>query len=187
MCPAMSGAGTRRCGRPRRRNEFAEGVSVGTLSGGFHASPIGRYSSGTYGFVVIPEHSAAPQRPQSSRHGLRQVAGFMAELREREGVSAQALEFTIITAARTGETIGAKWREIDLKQKLWTVPAERMKSGREHRVPLSERAVEILEEVPREAGNEFVFIGGRKGRGLSNMAMLELLRGMGHGELTVHG
>jgi integrase len=106
-----------------------------------------------------------------------------AELRDRDSISARALEFTILTAARTGETIGAKWEEIDLKKKLWTIPAERMKADREHRVPLCDRAVEILRAVPHRGIH--VFSGSNK-KPLSNMAMLELLRGMSPG-YTVHG
>lgn len=101
---------------------------------------------------------------------------FMAELGARAGVSARALEFTILTAARTGETIGARWPEIDFEAATWTIAGERMKAGKEHRVPLSGRALELLESLPREG--EFVFMGGKAGKALSNMAMLELLRGM---------
>jgi integrase len=115
------------------------------------------------------------------------VPAFVAELRDNDSLSARALEFTILTAARTGETIGARWSEIDVAAKVWTVPAERTKSGREHRVPLTERALEILASLPREDGNDHVFIGTRKGKGLSNMALLELLRGMVENGLTVHG
>jgi integrase len=114
------------------------------------------------------------------------IPAFMAELRNRTSVSARTLEFTILTASRTGETIGARWSEIDLVAHTWTIPAERMKAGKEHRVPLSERAVEILENLPRES--EYVFMGGRAGKPLSNMAMLELLRGMKPGSGYVpHG
>lgn len=115
------------------------------------------------------------------------VPAFMAGLRSMESQSARALEFTILTAARTGETIGAQWPEIDFQNKIWVVPGERTKSGREHRVPLTDRAVEILKALPSEDGNPYVFIGARKGRGLSNMAMLELLRGTAGNGFTVHG
>ena len=113
---------------------------------------------------------------------------FMLELRSEGDVSARALEFTILTAARTSEVIGAKWSdsEFDLSEKLWTVPAERMKGGRKHIVPLSDRAVEILDQLPRVEGTDYVFPGARFGAPLSNMAMLEKLRGMRSG-LTVHG
>ena len=100
----------------------------------------------------------------------------------------RALEFTILTAARTNEAIGARWDEIDIKGKVWTIPADRMKSGRSHRVPLSERAVEILSSTPQLNGSgAFVFPGGKAGRPLSNMAMLELVRGIVGNGITVHG
>ena len=87
-----------------------------------------------------------------------EIPQFMSELRERDGVSARALEFTILSATRTNESIGARWSEIDLKDKTWTIPGERMKSKRPHRVPLSDRALAILKTLPREG--EFVFPGG---------------------------
>jgi integrase len=114
-----------------------------------------------------------------------ELPAFMARLRNNESVSARALEFTILTAARTGETIGAMWNEIDLVAKTWTIPATRMKAGKEHRVPLSERAMKLLERLPRE--DNYLFIGASKIRPLSNMAMLELLRGMVGNGVTVHG
>jgi integrase len=128
---------------------------------------------------AIQHHPALP---------YAEIPAFMGELRARDSISARALELTILTAVRTGEAIGAKWREIDLSARTWTIPAERMKKGRrEHRIPLSDRAVAILEALPREGnGNGFVFIGARAGRPLSNMAMLELLRGMRPGYVP-HG
>ncbi|MER9236594.1 integrase arm-type DNA-binding domain-containing protein [Mesorhizobium sp. M0622] len=116
------------------------------------------------------------------------LPAFMTRLRAMDSISARALEFTIVSAVRTGEAIGATEGEIDFANKLWTIPAERMKSGRPHRVPLSDRAIEILKSVPREADSPYMFPGARKGKPLSNMAMLELLRGMeGMEGLTVHG
>ncbi|MER8435397.1 integrase arm-type DNA-binding domain-containing protein [Mesorhizobium sp. M1312] len=111
---------------------------------------------------------------------------FMAALAERDGVAPQALEFTILTAARTGEVIGATWGEVDLDGLVWTIPAGRMKAGKEHRVPLSGRAVEILNSLPREKGNPYIFIGPRA-NGLSNMAMAAVLKRMGGNDVTVHG
>ena len=108
---------------------------------------------------------------------------FMADLRARHSTSARALEFLILTAARTGEVIGARWSEIDLKGKEWTVPAGRMKGGLEQRVPLCGRAVEILKALPYRGIHVFAHDNGHP---MSNMAMLELLRGMNPG-LTVHG
>lgn len=116
-----------------------------------------------------------------------EIGDFIAKLRKVEGVSARALEFTILTATRTGETVGAKWDEIDLGGKAWTIPAERMKAGKAHRVPLSARALEILDGLPREDGSDFVFIGDKKGKSLSNMALLMTLRRMDRGDLTTHG
>ena len=125
------------------------------------------------------EHHAALPYPE--------IAAFMAELRQQEGVAARALEFAILTAARTGEVIGARWDEINTPERLWTVPAERMKGGREHRVPLSDAALEILEDLTKAREGDFVFPGSRMGRPISNMAMLMLLRRMGRGDLTTHG
>jgi integrase len=116
-----------------------------------------------------------------------EVAEFITQLRKREGISPAALEFCILTAARTGEVVGATWAEIDLKNKVWTVPANRMKAGREHRVPLSARAVGILQSLPKEEGNEFVFIGSRHG-GMSKMTLDAVLHRMGvKDRATVHG
>jgi integrase len=120
------------------------------------------------------------------------LPSFLKRLREQDGTAAQALEFAILTAARTGEVIGARWSEIDLAAKVWTVPAGRMKAGKEHRVPLSDRTLAILAtSKPRdgapEIGKQFVFAGGKPGLPLSNMAFLMLLRRMGRGDLTAHG
>jgi integrase len=115
------------------------------------------------------------------------VPAFMAELRGETSISAHALEFTILATVRTSESIGATWPEIDRTAKVWTIPARRIKAERDHRVPLSDRAVEILDALPREEGNDHLFIGAKKGKGLSNMAMLELLRGMAGNGYTVHG
>ena len=111
------------------------------------------------------------------------IPTFMAELRAREGISAQALEFMILTAARTGAVVGATWSEIDMEARVWTVPASRMgakiKGDELRRVPLSDRAISILRALPQEEGNPHCFIGGKAGKPMSNMAMLELMRGMG--------
>ena len=117
-----------------------------------------------------------------------EIGAFMEALRAQEGVAARALEFVILTAARTGEVIGAKWwDEIDLNAALWTIPAARMKAHREHRVPLSPRAVRLLRGLEAKRQGDFVFPGQKEGAPLSNMAMLELLKRMDRGDLTVHG
>ncbi|MFG1211026.1 integrase arm-type DNA-binding domain-containing protein [Xanthobacter flavus] len=117
------------------------------------------------------------------------VPAFVAELRTRRATAALALEFAILTAARSGEVLGARWAEIDRKAKIWTVPAARMKAGKEHRVPLADRALEILDAASAErTEGDFVFPGPRKGKPLSNMAMAMLLRvRMKRPEITVHG
>jgi|GraSoi2013_100cm_1033763.scaffolds.fasta_scaffold27151_2 integrase len=118
-----------------------------------------------------------------------EMPDFMDALQQQEGIAARALEFTILTAARTGETIGAMWDTINVADKVWIIPAERMKADREHRVPLSSRAMAILEEIKSATDKEaaFVFAGGRRGKPLSNMAMAELLKRMGRNDITVHG
>ena len=110
---------------------------------------------------------------------------FMAALRAQEGISARALEFLILTAARTGEVIGAKSEEI--RGKVWTVPAGRMKGAKEHRVPLSEPSLAIVEKMRKEHPGVFVFPGGKHAKPLSNMAMLALLERMGRADVTAHG
>jgi integrase len=113
----------------------------------------------------------------------------MAALREQEGIAARALEYTILTAARSGETRFARWSEFDLLDKTWTVPAERMKAGREHRVPLSERSLAILRDM-KPAGNadeQFVFPDSKNGRPLADTVLLRLLQRTGRGDLTTHG
>ena len=113
---------------------------------------------------------------------------FLQELRQRNGYSALALEFLILTAARTSEIIGAKWAEIDLEKKVWTVPAGRMKVGKEHRVPLCIRAIEILSNITSNRNpEEHVFSGWKQNKGLSNNALLALLKKMGRSNITAHG
>ena len=113
-----------------------------------------------------------------------EIPAFMADLRRIEGVPARALEFTVLTAARTGETLGARWDEI--AGNVWTVPAERMKKiGQEHRVPLSTAALAILEALPRETNNPFIFIGIKVPR-LSGEVMLRVLKRLKR-DVTVHG
>lgn len=121
-----------------------------------------------------------------------ELPAFMAKLRAKEGISARALEYTILTVARTGDTIGATRREINKVEKLWTVPAARVKGKkgarkRDHVVPLTKQALAVLAEVPVEG--VYIFPGGKEDSGLSNAAMSELLKGMGYAPnyATVHG
>jgi integrase len=117
-----------------------------------------------------------------------EIGGFMAEVRQQEGVAACALAFTILTVGpRTGGTIAARWPEIGWEACLWTIPGDRMKGGKEFKVPLSDAAMAILEEMRQIRQNDFIFPGAKTGRPISNMAMLMVLRRMGRGDLTVHG
>jgi len=115
----------------------------------------------------------------------QEIGDFMVKLRLCGGVAARALEFGILTAARSGEVRGALWSEIDLDSAIWTVPKERMKAGREHRVPLSAAALAVVTSMHRV--EDHVFPGMRKDVGLSNMTLSAVLRRMGRDDLTVHG
>lgn len=133
------------------------------------------------GRVRVKHHASMP---------YQDLPAFMARLRANPSISARALEFLILTATRTGAVIGATESEVDAAGKLWTVPADRpgtkIVDETIRRVPLSKRALQIVEQRTKEIGNPHLFPGGSKGKPLSNMAMLELLKGMEPG-LTVHG
>ena len=118
---------------------------------------------------------------------MSEIGAFMAELRKQENIGARALEFVILTAARTGEVIGARWEELDVDGRTWTVPASRTKTGREHRVPLSAAAVAVVEQMRKVAQNDFVFPGANRDQPISDMRMFDLLRRMDRADLTVHG
>jgi integrase len=124
----------------------------------------------------VKHHAALP---------YTEIGPFMAKLRQDGSAGARALEFTILSAARTGEALGATWDEIDLAAKIWTLPAERMKGGREHRIPLSDTALALLKRMQGIRTNDFIF-PGRRGR-LTPKTMQLVLRRMGRGGLTVHG
>jgi integrase len=130
----------------------------------------------------VQHHAALP---------YAELPAFLVDLRKRPAVAARALEFTILTAARTGAVLGATWDEIDLQERVWTVPHDRagtkIGGNQPRRVPLSDRAIELLKALPREDGNPYVFIGSAPGMPLSNMAMLVLIKRMGRDNLTVHG
>jgi integrase len=133
-----------------------------------------------------------PSQTRSVKHHaalpLAELRAFMADLRDQEGIAARALEFAILTAARTGEIIGARWSEVDLDHKVWTIPAARMKAGSEHRVPLSRAAVDILAPVASASPESETFVfAGRDRKSLSNMALLAVLRRMGRSDITTHG
>jgi integrase len=137
--------------------------------------------------VLLPARSKVRQVEHHAALPYSEIGTFMAALRTRDGVAARALEFTILTAARTGEVLGSRWEEIDLQTKVWTVPASRMKAGREHRVPLSRAAIALLKIMRSTGRNDLVFPGERLGKPLSNMSMLMTLRRMSRNDLTAHG
>jgi integrase len=130
----------------------------------------------------VEHHAALP---------WKEAGAFMAALRAEQGVAARALEFVVLTAARTGEALGARWPELDMDERVWTVPAGRIKAGKEHRVPLSDPALVLLRRMSEfrsaDAGDDHVFPGQRKGKPLSDMALTMLLRRMGRWDITVHG
>jgi integrase len=128
--------------------------------------------------AAVKHHAALP---------YDEVPTFMASLHAEAGVAARAFEFCILTATRTGEVLGACWTEIDMKAKVWTIPPERMKARREHRVPLSDRAMTILHHVKEFSRDEFVFPGGKTNHPLSGMAFLMLLRRIKRDDITAHG
>ncbi|MFC3003693.1 tyrosine-type recombinase/integrase [Falsiroseomonas tokyonensis] len=137
--------------------------------------------------ALLPSSAALKQAAGSGHHPAlpwAQMGAFLAVLRQRDATAARALEFLILTATRTQETLGARWQEIDLAGRLWTIPAERMKRRRQHRVPLSAAAVAVLEGMQERAGGKGspVFPGDKPGEPLSQMALLMLLRRMNSAE-----
>jgi integrase len=137
---------------------------------------------------VFPPRSEVQQIEHHAALPYAEVADFVASLTAQEGTASQALMFTILTAARTGEVTGARWSEFDMDKSQWTVPGARMKNGREHRVPLSPPAMKVLRHQLKLTGGEgYVFPGMRPKKPLSNMAMLMLLERMKRDDLTVHG
>ena len=125
----------------------------------------------------VKHHAALPHT---------EIPAFMKELRKTEGTAALALEFLILTAARTSEVIYASWSEVDLKKQMWIVPADRMKTHREHRVPLSAAATTVLGRA-RDLKGDYLFPGRTPDTPLSNMALLMLLGRMNRGDITAHG
>lgn len=135
---------------------------------------------------LLPAHSKLT-RGHHAAVRYQDLPKVIAKLRTAVGVSARAVEFACLTAARSGEIRGAVWSEIDFAAGLWVVPKERMKSGREHRVPLTERAIEILRDREQVATSDYVFEGGKEKSPISDTAMVKALRAAGAGDATLHG
>lgn len=136
---------------------------------------------------LLPARSKVQKVEHHAALPYSEIGTFMATLRQRDGIAARALEFTILTAARTSEVLNARWDEFNLDERVWTVPGTRMKSGRDHRVPLSEPALSIIRAMDKVRRGPFVFPGTKKDRPLANMAFLQLLKRMKLSDLTGHG
>jgi integrase len=134
---------------------------------------------------------ARPSKVQPVEHHAAMpyaaLPGFMTKLRTRGGAGALALEFCILTAARSGEVFGARWSEIDMAAAVWVIPKERMKARVEHRVPLSVSALAVLRRAEALKVNDLVFPGQKPGRGLSDIGMSWVIEAMGHSDITTHG
>lgn len=128
--------------------------------------------------AVVRHHPALP---------FDEAPAFMKQLRNQEGIAARAFEFIVLTVARTGEAIGAKWTEVDFTKEIWSVPAERMKAGRPHKVPLTAASLGVLQAMHEIRLSDFIFPGTRENQPLSNMSCLAVLERMEREDLTVHG
>ncbi len=126
----------------------------------------------------VKHHAALP---------YREIGSFMQALQEKDGVAALALQFTILTATRTNEVIGARFDEVNFAAKEWVIPSQRMKSGKPHRVPVSPEALHILETMKEVSSGPHIFPGASREGGISNTAMLKVLKRMDRRDLTVHG
>ena len=135
---------------------------------------------------LLPRPEKLSARGHMAALPYAELPDFICRLRERESVSRLALEFAILTATRSGEVRGARWSEIDRNEKIWTIPPERMKVGKAHRVPLSDRAIEILDRMKLIASNDFIFPGGRSGKPLSDAILGKVAKEIG-GSITAHG
>lgn len=138
--------------------------------------------------LLLPAKSKVRKVAHHAAIDRAELPKFMVLLSKQPGTGARALEFTILTAARTSEVLGARWEEIDLKAEVWTIPAERMKAGKEHKAALSERALAVLKPLAAARSSDWIFPGeGRKDGPLSNMTMLKVLKRMNRDDLTTHG
>lgn len=148
------------------------------------------FRTGENPVTAIKDAGALPRVKAKVKHhkamGWKDVPKFYADLQTRKAMAAKALMFTCLTGSRTGEVLGLRWEELDFEEQLWTCPAERMKTGEAHRVPLTEEILSIIEPL-KELRSYFVFEGQKRHKPLSNMSMLMLLRRMGVEGVTVHG
>jgi integrase len=149
-----------------------------------------QYRSGDNPADVAVIGKVLPVRGKVTNHfasiDYHQISHFMAELRAREGSAPRCLEFLALTATRSAEARGAVWSEIDFDEKVWRIPRERMKTAREHVVPLADPVLDLLHALPREGDNGLIFVGPRPGKALTDLALMSLMRKMGRSEV-VHG
>lgn len=169
----------------RVRGRIESVLAWATVQGLRHGDNPARWRNHLDKLLAAPEKVAAVQHHAALHYTA--VPEFLRELRAQPGTSARAVELVILTAARTSEVFNATFSEFDLQAKVWTIPAARMKAGREHRVALSDAAVALVRAAAPEKGADYVFPGAKEGRPLSNMAGLQLLKRMGRNDITVHG
>jgi len=167
----------------RLRGRMESVLSWATTAGYRSGDNPARWKGHLQNLLASPEKIAKVEHHAALPY--RELGVFMVDLSKREGIGARALEFAILTAARSGEVRGATWAEIDMEAALWTIPGERMKAKNEHCVPLSDSALAILRAMPCDG--ELVFPGAKQGRPLSDVTLLAVLRRMGLGEFTQHG
>lgn len=133
----------------------------------------------------LPNPSKIKETKNHSALPYRDMPALMSQLKTLNGQAVIALRLTILTAARTSETLNAEWCEINLVEKVWTIPKERMKAGKEHRIALSEAAIDLIKSLPKV--NNFLFPGAKQDKPLSNMAMAKVLKRIDRKDITVHG
>lgn len=137
--------------------------------------------------LLLPPRSKVAKVRHHPALRFSEMNDFMQQVRAQTGLASLALQLTILTALRTNEVLAAQWDEVDIEAGIWSVPAARMKCGKEHRVPLSMHALQVLRLLLERRASEFIFPSRISGKHLSNMAMLELLRRMNRNDITVHG
>ena len=135
--------------------------------------------------LFLPRASKIKETKNHSALPYRDIPAFISQLKTLNGQSVLALRLTILTAARTSETLNAQWCEINLAERTWIIPKERMKAGKEHRIALSQTAIDLIQSLPRV--NLFLFPGAKQGKPLSNMAMAQALKRINRRDITVHG
>ena len=136
---------------------------------------------------LLPQPSKVRRVEHHAALPYQQMAKFMTELRQHDGSTALALQFAILTAARTGEVVGARWEEIDFGERLWTIPASRIKAGREHRVPLSDAAIAVLDRMRQVRRGDYVFPGRDSNSPVNTAGLFHTLRRLNWPDVTVHG